>query len=119
MSFIKNSSFYDIDRWEDPDFVITKPEKYYAGIVTISAFTRYLYHLEYDGHCYSVLYTRHGMPAMLKATMSEIRICDENNRLLCKHLRSYRKFPLYIIDEGHMPPEHVYFWRLHDCMLSR
>ena len=48
------------------------------------------YHLEYDGHYYSVLYTRHGRPAMLKATMSEIRICNENNRLLCKHPRSYR-----------------------------
>ena len=31
------------------------------------------YHLEYDGHYYSVLYTYHGKPAMLKATMSEIR----------------------------------------------
>ena len=70
------------------------------------------YHLEYDGHYYSVLYTRHGMPAMLKATMSEIRICDENNRLLCKHPRSYKKFPLYITDEGHMPPEHVYYKEL-------
>ena len=70
------------------------------------------YHLEYDGHYYSVLYTRHGMPAMLKATMTEIRICDENNRLLCKHPRSYKKFPLYITDETHMPPEHVYYKEL-------
>ena len=52
------------------------------------------------------------MPAMLKATMSEIRICDENNRLLCKHPRSYKKFPLYITDEGHMPSEHIYYKEL-------
>ena len=49
---------------------------------------------------------------MLKATMSEIRICDENNRLLCKHPRSYKKFPLYITDEAHMPPEHIYYKEL-------
>ena len=48
------------------------------------------YHLEYDCHYYSVMYTWHGKPAMLKATMSEIRICDENNRLLCTHLKELR-----------------------------
>ena len=67
------------------------------------------YHLEYDGHYYSVMYTWHGKPAMLKATMSEIRICDENNRLLCTHVRSYKDFPRYITDDSHMPPEHQYY----------
>ena len=66
------------------------------------------YHLEYDGHYYSVPYQRHGDPVILKATMSEIRICDQNNRLICKHLRSYKEFPRYITDETHMPEEHVY-----------
>lgn len=70
------------------------------------------YHLEYDGHYYSVLYTHHGKPAMLKATMSEIRICDENNRLLCTHARSYKDFPRYITDDSHMPPEHRYYKEL-------
>lgn len=37
------------------------------------------YHLEYDVHYYSVLYTQLGKPAILKATMTEIRICDEYN----------------------------------------
>lgn len=70
------------------------------------------YHLEYDGHYYSVLYTYHGKPAILKATMSEIRICDENNKLLCTHPRSYRDFPRYITDETHMPPHHQYYREL-------
>jgi len=70
------------------------------------------YHLEYDGHYYSVLYNYHGKPAMLKATMSEIRICDENNRLICKHVRSYKDFPRYITDDSHMPPEHRYYKEL-------
>lgn len=70
------------------------------------------YHLEYDGHYYSVLYTYHGKPAILKATMSEIRICDENNRLICKHLRSYKEFPRYITDEAHMPAHHKYYKEL-------
>lgn len=70
------------------------------------------YHLEYDGHYYSVSYTMHGRPAMLKATMTEIRICDENNRLLCKHQRAYKSFPRYITDDSHMPSEHLYYKEL-------
>ena len=41
--------------------------------------------------------------------MTEIRICDEYNRLICRHPRSYRDFPLYITDDNHMPPEHLYY----------
>lgn len=67
------------------------------------------YHLEYDAHYYSVLYTYKGKSAILKATMTEIRICDEYNRLICRHPRSYRDFPLYITDDSHMPPEHLYY----------
>ena len=47
------------------------------------------YHIDYDGHYYSVLYTYCGKPAILKATPSEIRICDQYNRLICTHRRSY------------------------------
>ena len=67
------------------------------------------YHIEYDGHYYSVLYTYCGKPAILKATMSEIRICDENNRLICRHIRSYKDFPRYITKDEHMPAEHKYY----------
>lgn len=70
------------------------------------------YHLEYDGHYYSVLYTYHGKPAILKATMSEIRICDENNRLICRHPRSYKDFPRYITDVAHMSEHHQYYKEL-------
>ena len=45
------------------------------------------YHLEYDTHYYSVLYTYKGKSAILKATMTEIRICDEYNQLICRHPR--------------------------------
>ena len=67
------------------------------------------YHLEYDGHYYSVLYTYRSQPAILKATLTEIRVCDRNNRLICKHSRSYKNFPLYITDDSHMKPEHLYY----------
>jgi len=66
------------------------------------------YHLEYDGHYYSVSYTLKGKPAILKATMSEVRICDENNRHIHTHQRSYRPFPRYITEDEHMRPEHLY-----------
>ena len=50
-------------------------------------------HLLYDDHYYSVLYTHYNQPAILKATMAEIRICDRNNKLLCTLRRSYKEFP--------------------------
>lgn len=67
------------------------------------------YHIEYDGHYYSVLYSYCGRPAILKAASSEIRICDGNNRLICTHKRSYKDFPRYVTDDSHMRPEHLYY----------
>lgn len=67
------------------------------------------YHIEYDGHYYSVLYSYCGKPAILKATPSEIRICDRYNRLICTHKRSYVEFPKYVTDDSHMKPEHLYY----------
>ena len=67
------------------------------------------YHIEYDGHYYSVLYSYCGKPAILKATPSEIRICNQYNRLICTHKRSYGEFPLYITEDSHMRPEHLYY----------
>lgn len=67
------------------------------------------YHLLFDDHYYSVLYTYYGQPAILKATMAEIRICDRNNKLICTHRRSYKDFPKYITKPEHMKPEHQYY----------
>ena len=67
------------------------------------------YHLPYDGHYYSVLYTYYNKPVILKATMTEIRICDENNRLICTHPRSYKRFPKYITNDSDMPEEHRFY----------
>lgn len=67
------------------------------------------YHIEYNGHYYSVLYTYCGKPAILKALPSEIHICDQYNRLICTHIRSYKEFPLYITDDSHMPAEHLFY----------
>lgn len=67
------------------------------------------YHLLFDDHYYSVLYTYYNQPAILKATMAEIRICDRNNKLLCTHRRSYKEFPKYITKQEHMKPEHQYY----------
>lgn len=67
------------------------------------------YHLLYDDHYYSVLYTYYNQPAILKATLGEIRICDRNNKLICVHRRSYKEFPKYITKPEHMKPEHLYY----------
>lgn len=67
------------------------------------------YHLEFDHHYYSVNYTYFGKPVILKATMFDITICDENNRLICTHKRAYFVFPKYITKEEHMPANHGYY----------
>lgn len=67
------------------------------------------YHIEYDCHYYSVVYTYCGKSAIIKATASEIRICDKYNRFICKHKRSYKDFPLYVTEDSHMRPEHLYY----------
>lgn len=67
------------------------------------------YHLLYDDHYYSVLYTYYNQPAILKATMAEVRICDRNNKLICTHRRSYKDFPKYITKPEHMALEHQYY----------
>ena len=67
------------------------------------------YHLCYDNHYYSVNYTYFGKPVILKATLSTISICDENNRLLCTHDRLYRQYPKYSTKPEHMPPEHRFY----------
>lgn len=66
------------------------------------------YHLEYDGHYYSVSHTLRGKPAILKATMSEIRICSSSNKLMYVHKRAWSPLPLYITDDAHMPSEHLF-----------
>ena len=67
------------------------------------------YHVYYDDHYYSVPYTYYHKSVILKATMYEIRIVDENNRLICTHQRSYRKFPKYITKDEHMAPDHRFY----------
>ena len=67
------------------------------------------YHLLYDDHYYSVLYTYYGQPAIIKATIGEIRICDRHNKLICTHRRSYKDFPRYVTKPEHMKPEHQYY----------
>ena len=72
------------------------------------------YHIEYDNHYYSVVYTHCGKSAIIKATASEIRICDQYNRLICKHKRSYKDFPKYITEDSHMRPEHLYYKEINE-----
>ena len=67
------------------------------------------YHLLYDNHYYSVLYTYYNQPAIIKATLAEIRICDKNNKLICTHKRLYKDYPKYSTDPSHMPASHQFY----------
>lgn len=108
----QNKSFSRIDAFLKYDKPCLKPLP--GGTYTVCDYKTVThipdnYHVEYDNHYYSVVYTHCGKPAIIKATASEIRICDQYNRLLCKHKRAYKEFPKYITDDDHMKPEHLYY----------
>jgi len=108
----QNKSFSRKDAFEKYDKPCMKPLP--GGSYVVCDYKAILkvpnnYHIEYDGHYYSVLYSYCGKPAILKATPSEIKICDQYNRLICTHKRSYKDFPLYITADNHMKPEHLYY----------
>ena len=108
----QNKTFSRKDAFEKYDRPCMKPLP--GGCFTVCDYKSVLrvpdnYHIEYDGHYYSVLYSHCGKSAILKATPSEIKICDRYNRLICKHKRSYKDFPLYITEDSHMKPEHLYY----------
>ena len=81
------------------------------------------YHVEYDGHYYSIPFSYANKSVMIKASFTEIKITDENNNLIFKHPRSYKVFPKYITEESHMPSSHRYWKEINesttDQFLSR
>lgn len=68
------------------------------------------YHLEYDGHLYSVPYFYYKQEVTLKVSFKEIKICDSMNRLICTHERVYKPFPKYITMKEHMASSHQYYY---------
>ena len=105
----QNRSFSRRDAFEKYDKPCMKPLP--GGCYTVCDYRAVLkipnnYHVEYDGHYYSVFYSYCGKPAIVKATPSDIRICDQYNKLICTHKRVYRDLPRYITSDEHMPPEH-------------
>lgn len=67
------------------------------------------YHIQFDGHYYSVPYTYYKQEVTLKISYFDIIICDSKNKLICKHTRLYKPFPKYSTIEDHMAPSHKYY----------
>ena len=107
--FTKQEAF---DRYDKPSMRPLGSERF--SPVAYVAFSKVPdnYHLQFDGHHYSVLYTYLGKPVILKASAFKVSICDEYNALICEHERSYREFPKYITKDEHMPPHHLYYKEL-------
>ena len=72
------------------------------------------YHVEYDGHYYSIPFAYADKSVMIKATFTEIKIVDTNNSLIYKHTRSYKAFPKYITEDSHMPSSHRYWKEINE-----
>lgn len=68
------------------------------------------YHLEYDGHYYSVPFSYYKQEVIIKASFFDIKICDSMNNLICTHQRAYKPYPKYITITDHMPVSHQYYY---------
>jgi transposase len=66
------------------------------------------YHVPFLDHYYSVPYTYLGKPIIVKASFTEIVLCDQHNQFICKHKRAYKEFPKYITNADHMPASHLF-----------
>ena len=53
------------------------------------------YHIAYDNHYYSVPFSYYKQELTVKASLFDIIICDQMNRQICKHKRSYKAFPSF------------------------
>jgi transposase len=67
------------------------------------------YHVNYDGHFYSVPHRYCGAVAIVKATPGEIIICDVNNREIARHKRSYIPTQRFITNPDHEPANHRFY----------
>ena len=72
------------------------------------------YHVEYDGHYYSIPFSYVNKSVMIKASFTEVKITDENNNLIYKHPRSYKTFPKYITVDEHMASSHRYWKEINE-----
>jgi hypothetical protein len=63
------------------------------------------YHVQYDGHFYSVPYHSAGRKLDLRATVSVIEVFSDHERI-ASHVRSYASQVRYITLPEHMPSNH-------------
>ena len=63
------------------------------------------YHVEFDGRYYSVPYQYAGRQLDLRATVNNIEVFCEHERI-ASHIRSYTGQIRYTTDETHMPENH-------------
>lgn len=72
------------------------------------------YHVQFDGHRYSVPFQLAGERILLSASSTAVELLYDNKRVAL-HRRCYARNQLYVTDPKHMPPKHQ-AQRQTDCM---
>jgi transposase len=67
--------------------------------------TAFDYHVQFDGHYYSVPYGYAGKQAQIRATRAVIEVLCDGERIAC-HRRCYDQHKRYITNPDHMPEKH-------------
>jgi transposase len=85
--------------------LIKLPAQRYEMAVFKLAKAAFDYHVQFDGHYYSVPYGYAGKQVQIRATQAAIEVLCDGERIAC-HQRCYAACKRYITNEEHMPEKH-------------
>jgi len=90
---------------EERQYLIQLPINAYELAEWKKATVQYNYHIQADGHYYSVPYEYIKRTVDVRLTRKVVEVFCDGSRI-CSHLRSYNKRDIYSTQEDHMPLNH-------------
>lgn len=90
---------------EERQFLLPLPKNAYELSEWKKAAVQYNYHVQADGHYYSVPFEYIKREVDMRLTRNVIEIFCDGSRI-CSHMRLYDRRDLYSTQDAHMPPNH-------------
>lgn len=90
---------------EERQFLLPLPKNAYELSEWKKATVQYNYHVQADGHYYSVPFEYIKREIDMRLTRNVVEVFCDGSRI-CSHIRLYGRRDLYSTQEAHMPPNH-------------
>lgn len=90
---------------EERQFLLPLPKNAYELSEWKKATVQYNYHVQADGHYYSVPYEYIKREVDVRLTRNVVEVFCDGSRI-CSHIRLYSRRDLYSTQDAHMPPNH-------------